>query len=90
MRLLTAVALPGFILASFASPLPEAPTGFDNKSNGLIDDATHQSDQNKFDETEGVADGLGPLSIKRMTALAFCFLVLTHSLFIPGKDEEWS
>ena len=39
----------------------EAPTGFDNKSNGLVDDATHQTDQDKFDEIEGVAEGLGPL-----------------------------
>jgi CxxC motif-containing protein (DUF1111 family) len=45
-----------------ASPTsPEAPAGFDNKSNGLVDDPTHQADQVKFDEVEGVADGLGPL-----------------------------
>jgi hypothetical protein len=25
--------------------LPEAPTGFDNKSNGMVDDQTHQADQ---------------------------------------------
>jgi CxxC motif-containing protein (DUF1111 family) len=41
--------------------LPEAPAGFDNKSNGVVDDPTHQADQAKFDEVEGVADGLGPL-----------------------------
>jgi CxxC motif-containing protein (DUF1111 family) len=41
--------------------LPEAPAGFDNKSNGLVDDPTHQADQVKFDEVESVADGLGPL-----------------------------
>ena len=41
--------------------LPEAPAGFDNKSNGVVDDQTHQADQVKFDEVEGVADGLGPL-----------------------------
>jgi CxxC motif-containing protein (DUF1111 family) len=47
---------------NFAPPsLPEAPAGFDNKSNGLVDDPTHQADQVKFDEVEGVADGLGPL-----------------------------
>ena len=42
-------------------PLPEAPAAFDNKSNGMVDDATHTADQVKFDEVEGVADGLGPL-----------------------------
>src|ERR1700730_18656675 len=39
----------------------EAPTGFDNKSNGLVDDTTHQADQDKFDEVEGVDESLGPL-----------------------------
>src|SRR5437879_4042277 len=51
----------------FGSPAPPAPqsqealTGFDSKSNGLVDDQTHQDDQEKFDEVEGVAEGLGPL-----------------------------
>jgi CxxC motif-containing protein (DUF1111 family) len=45
----------------FAPVLPEAPSGFDNKSNGLVDDATHAADQVKFDEIEHVPDGLGPL-----------------------------
>src|SRR5579872_7310979 len=39
----------------------EAPAGFDNKSNGFVDDTTHQADQVKFDEVEGIPDGLGPL-----------------------------
>jgi CxxC motif-containing protein (DUF1111 family) len=41
--------------------LPDLPAGFDNKSNGLVDDATHSVDQQKFDEVETIADGLGPL-----------------------------
>src|SRR6266849_6638124 len=41
--------------------LPEAAAGFDNKSNGVVDDPTHQADQAKFDQVESVADGLGPL-----------------------------
>ena len=61
MKLLAAVALLSVALASTSSPNPDAPTGFDNKSNGLVDDATHQADQTKFDDTETVADGLGPL-----------------------------
>ncbi|TLY69941.1 MAG: hypothetical protein E6K46_08530 [Gammaproteobacteria bacterium] len=40
---------------------PPAPAGFDNASNGLTDDATHQVDQEKFDEFEEISDGLGPL-----------------------------
>src|SRR6266446_9429010 len=61
MKLLAAVALLSVALAFTRSPNPDAPTGFDNKSNGLVDDATHQADQAKFDDTETVADGLGPL-----------------------------
>src|ERR1700726_972610 len=49
------------ILASSASHSAEAPTGFDNKSNGVTDDATHQADQTKFEEVEQLSDGLGPL-----------------------------
>src|SRR5438094_621873 len=40
---------------------PPAPTGFDNASNGVTDDATHQVDQGKFDEFEEISDGLAPL-----------------------------
>jgi CxxC motif-containing protein (DUF1111 family) len=62
MRLLTGISLCLSIgLLSFAPPLSEAPTGFDNKSNGLVDDATHAADQAKFEEVETVSDGLGPL-----------------------------
>jgi CxxC motif-containing protein (DUF1111 family) len=45
----------------FAPVLPEAPSGFDNKSNGIVDDATHTADQVKFDEIEQISDGLGPV-----------------------------
>ena len=41
--------------------VPEAPAAFDGKSNGVVDDPTHQADRLKFDEVETVADGLGPL-----------------------------
>jgi CxxC motif-containing protein (DUF1111 family) len=43
------------------APALEAPTGFDNKSNGLTDEETHQADLAKFDVAEQIADGLGPL-----------------------------
>src|SRR5581483_3524244 len=61
MRLLAAAVLLSVALAFPNSPTIEAPSGFDNKSNGMVDDATHQADQAKFDTTETVADGLGPL-----------------------------
>src|SRR5271169_2440551 len=62
MKLLTGISL--FLslgLLSFAPPGSEAPTGFDNKSNGFVDDATHTTDQNTFEEVEHLSDGLGPL-----------------------------
>ena len=56
----------GFVLSCLAlavlAPAPsEAPTGFDNKTNGMVDDATHQADQTKFEEVEAISDGLGPI-----------------------------
>ena len=61
MKLFIAAAVLTFALASATTPLPDAPTGFDNKTNGMVDDATHQADQAKFDEFEQITDGLGPL-----------------------------
>lgn len=39
----------------------EAPSAFDNKSNGLVDDSTHAADLTTFDGVEEIGDGLGPL-----------------------------
>jgi CxxC motif-containing protein (DUF1111 family) len=61
MKIFLSVFLVCGALFALASSLPEAPTGFDNKTNGMVDDATHAADQAKFDETEAIADGLGPL-----------------------------
>jgi CxxC motif-containing protein (DUF1111 family) len=62
MRLLTGISLLlSFGFLTFAPAPSEAPTGFDNKSNGLVDDATHTADQAKFEEVEALSDGLGPL-----------------------------
>jgi CxxC motif-containing protein (DUF1111 family) len=64
MKLLFGVCVLAISVCIFgycAATLPEAPTGFDNKANGMVDDATHAVDQGKFDEIEQVSDGLGPL-----------------------------
>ena len=60
-RFFVAAAALTIVFACYAAHLSEAPAGFDNKSNGMVDDATHQADQTKFDEVEQIADGLGPL-----------------------------
>jgi CxxC motif-containing protein (DUF1111 family) len=39
----------------------EAPTGFDNETNGLTDQATFDADLDVFAEQEFIADGLGPV-----------------------------
>jgi CxxC motif-containing protein (DUF1111 family) len=61
VKTLIPVALLCFLLISAVPQPGEAPTGFDNKSNGLVDDATHQVDLAKFDAVEAISDGLGPL-----------------------------
>jgi CxxC motif-containing protein (DUF1111 family) len=61
MKLFIAAAAITFALVSVATQSTDAPTGFDNKTNGMVDDATHQADQTKFDEVEQLTDGLGPL-----------------------------
>ena len=61
MKTLCGVALFCLSFFALASQLAEAPAGFDNKSNGVVDDPTHQADQAKFEETEAISDGLGPL-----------------------------
>ncbi|HUL42300.1 MAG TPA: di-heme oxidoredictase family protein [Burkholderiales bacterium] len=50
-----------FAFASIADMPPEAPTGFDDRSNGVVNDETHQADQERFEEFDTVQDGLGPL-----------------------------
>jgi CxxC motif-containing protein (DUF1111 family) len=61
MRLLIPLVVLGLIFTASGPNSTEAPTGFDNKSNGVTDDATHQADQTKFEEIEQLSDGLGPL-----------------------------
>ena len=61
MKLFIAAVALTFAFAAIPAQPPEAPTGFDNKTNGLVDGATHQADQAKFEEVEQLSDGLGPL-----------------------------
>jgi len=61
MRYLVIVGVLVLISAAFAAQTTEAPSGFDNKTNGAVDDTTHQIDLMFFDHVEGIADGLGPL-----------------------------
>src|SRR6202035_3670094 len=47
-----------------SKPVPrstQAPTGFDNTSNGVAEEPTHRADQAKFEQFETLSDGLGPL-----------------------------
>src|ERR1700758_2550172 len=44
-----------------AAQVAQAPVGFDNRTNGLTDESTHQADQGRFEAFEFTPDGLGPL-----------------------------
>ena len=46
MKLSLSLALGSIIMASAASQSLEAPAGFDSKSNGTVDDVTHQQAAN--------------------------------------------
>lgn len=61
MKLFILAAALTLALVSVSTQFPDAPTGFDNKANGMVDDETHQADQMKFDAVEQPSDGLGPL-----------------------------
>lgn len=42
-------------------PATEAPAGFDDQTNGFVDQATFDSDRETFNELEEIDEGLGPL-----------------------------
>ena len=61
MQVLIPLAVLSLVFAFSTPRSTEAPTGFDNQSNGVADDATHEADQIRFEDVELVSDGLGPL-----------------------------
>jgi len=61
MKAAIPLVLLSLLLVSAVAPSPEAPTGFDNKSNGFVDQTTHASDQTAFEAVLQIAEGLGPL-----------------------------
>jgi CxxC motif-containing protein (DUF1111 family) len=56
--LLVLLALP--LVGSTGTPT-EAPTGFDNLTNGFVPQAQMDADRTTFEEREGISDGLGPV-----------------------------
>jgi CxxC motif-containing protein (DUF1111 family) len=58
--LLPIVGVSGFLLAPAGGPFSEAPTGFDNLTNGAVLQSEMDAGHQAFIETEGIADGLGP------------------------------
>jgi CxxC motif-containing protein (DUF1111 family) len=61
VKLFLSAALLAFVVLTLASPNPEAPTGFDNQTNGVVDQTTHAADQAAFEAVLHIAEGLGPL-----------------------------
>jgi CxxC motif-containing protein (DUF1111 family) len=60
--LLLAAAFPFLVLPKSAESqsATEAPSGFDNQTNGCVDQVTHDEDRMAFEAVEDNADGLGP------------------------------
>ncbi len=50
-----------FTSATQEQPATEAPTGFDNKTNGLVSQDQFDADREVFDEPKLISDGLGPV-----------------------------
>src|SRR5579864_97196 len=50
MKIFVTAAVLSLALVSSATQFPDAPTGFDSKTNGMVDESTHQADQAKFEE----------------------------------------
>ena len=61
MVLAFGLAVAGRLQGQSASSLTEAPSGFDNQPNGLVDAATFMRDRGAFEEVEAIGDGLGPI-----------------------------
>jgi hypothetical protein len=61
--------LSGLVVASGVVPssaqetttATEAPVGFDGRTNGLVDEQTHDADRARFSRVETPSDGLGPV-----------------------------
>jgi CxxC motif-containing protein (DUF1111 family) len=59
---LLGVAVAAFVLpAAFSDSPTEAPTGFDNLSNGMTLQADFDADRGTFEEREDIDEGLGPV-----------------------------
>lgn len=56
-----ALAMAGQSSGQNSSTATEAPSGYDNQPNGVTDAATFTMDRGKFEETEAIGDGLGPI-----------------------------
>src|SRR5215831_21224707 len=63
MRAVIVTAVVAAAAASIAAQptAVEAPTGFDAKTNGMVDQTTYDADKAVFDEVEDAAGGLGPV-----------------------------
>jgi len=57
LRTLAAITL----LAGVTARADDAPTGFDNLTNGFADQDTFAADLAKFEGVEAIKDGLGPV-----------------------------
>ena len=60
VALLLSLTVPPMLAQTPSGPV-EAPTGFDDRTNGFIDQASFDAAKEVFEEKEQIADGLGPV-----------------------------
>ncbi len=71
--------------ASQQPTLTEAPAGFDNLTNGMIDQITHDNDRTSFfEEVDTPANGLGP--VYNGTSCAGCHSALVNGVSVDGSS----
>ena len=76
-----AILLPiTFTSATQNQPVTEAPTGFDNKTNGLVSQDQFDAAQEVFDEPKLISDGLGP--VYSLNTCSGCHMSETSTTFL--------
>jgi CxxC motif-containing protein (DUF1111 family) len=75
-----------FTSATQLQPATEAPTGFDDKTNGLISQDQFDADKQVFDEPKLISDGLGPV-YGFNTCNGCHYIELSYSQFEPAVER---
>src|ERR1044072_5068659 len=75
-----------FTSATQLQPATEAPTGFDNKTNGLVSQVQFDADKEVFDEPKLISDGLGP--VYSFNTCNGCHMIETSTIFVQVAEQR--